>query len=247
MTTRSRYRNTMLEFFDNQTHERTAIVGAPVTFYEDFMGSALSTGVGSFIAIDQSTSTGGAPAIRANVANGVARILVHSTGSTGNNQESGLSFGDQLPFDVDQGLVFEARVAMPEAPTTPTQMFWGVMSAKSTTVDAATVMAGFRMSSTSTGGVFVETDDNATNTDDVATTTTLSTDGTFKIFRIDMTDTADVKFYIDGAEVASTTTFSIAASTVGVQPLLYVVKATASTGVGILDVDYVRVWQKRAS
>lgn len=244
MGTKSRFRNGMLEYYDPaQSHERTAVVGAPVTFYDDFLGTSISTGVGFWTPINVSTSTNGVPVLRANIANGIARIQLHSTGSTANNQESGLTWGDQLPFDLDQGLVFETRVAQATLVSGAASIVWGLGSALSTIPDSMTVNAWFRADSSQ---ITVETDDNVTNNDDIATGQNMAA-GTFRVFRIDATNTADVLFYIDGAEVASTTTFSVAASTVGVQPFFYAVKSTASTGVGILDIDYVRVWQKRAS
>jgi hypothetical protein len=65
----------------------------------------------------------------------------------------------------------------------------------------------------------------------------------FHIYRIDFTNAADVKFYIDGVAVATSTTFNMSeGSAVMVQPFLEAHKE-AGAGVGSLYVDYVKIFQ----
>jgi hypothetical protein len=58
---------------------------------------------------------------------------------------------------------------------------------------------------------------------------------------------ADVKFYIDGARVAASTTFDMSAvPTLKLQPVARMDKAAANTNLGVMEVDYIKVWQNRS-
>lgn len=147
---------------------------------------------------------------------------------------------DILPFPLPnvQRMSFLAKVAGIDAVTTLTM---GLGSARNDTDDSVATNAWFRMEgSVSTTLVVAETDDGTTDTDDKATTKTLSS--TWKKFVIDFTNgLADVRFFIDGERVASGTTFSMAAATSStyVQPLFQIQKAsgTGVPSVTIRDVE----------
>ena len=95
------------------------------------------------------------------------------------------------------------------------------------------------------GVVVVENDDTSNTNDDVSTGTTL-TAGTYAIFRIDCTTITDCKFYINGEGVAIGTTFNMSnVAALKLQPYFHIAKASGA-GLGVLDVDYVRVWQNRS-
>ena len=67
------------------------------------------------------------------------------------------------------------------------------------------------------------------------------------LYRIDCTDIAAVRFYIDGVHVATGTTFAYAA--IGADAILqpYVAAYKASgTGVGTVQADNVRIWSNRS-
>lgn len=106
----------------------------------------------------------------------------------------------------------------------------GVGSGGNDTLDSITYNAWFRLEgSVSTSAIVAETDDNATDNDDKATGQTLGS--TLKKFEIDFTNgLADVRFFIDGARVAATQTFSMAgaATTQGVQPYAQIQKASGN-------------------
>jgi len=91
------------------------------------------------------------------------------------------------------------------------------------------------------GAYVIYADDGATDNDAIATGITAAP-GTYNILRIDCTDAADVKFYIDGVGVATSTTFDLSDGTVTLMPNIMVTKAG---GAGLCDVkiDYVRLWQ----
>lgn len=238
MSTKARYRNNILEFFDSQTHERVSPF-APALFYDDFLGKGLQT-TDIWTVVDVSTGGNTTPLIAADVASGVARLPLDSTSEA---QESGLTFGDQRPFVLNQGLVVEMRVALQTLPTLLSEAVWGLAGDKNAAADSVAEAAWFKADGG--GAVVVETDDTANNNDDVATGTTL-TASTFAIFRIDLTTITDVLFYINGARVAEGTTFDMSTvAALKLQPYFHIAKASGA-GLGVLDVDYIRVWQKRS-
>jgi len=117
-----------------------------------------------------------------------------------------------------------------------TSLAMGVASAHNTTADNVATNAWFRIiGATDTDAVVVETDDATTDTDDKATGVNLTT--TYKKFMIDFADgLEDVKFYIDGARVASGTTFDMSALAAGLNVQPYVSLGKAS-GTGVASVS----------
>ncbi len=238
MGTKARYRNGILEFFDPQTHERVSPF-APALFYDDFLGTGLRTAE-IWTAIDESVSGLTTPLIAADAANGIARLPLDVTGEA---QESGLTFGDQRPFVLNQGLVFECRLALQTLPTLVSEAVWGLAGDKNAAADSVAESVWFKADGD--GVIVVESDDTVNTDDDIATGTTL-TAGTFAIFRIDLTTITDVLFYINGARVASGTTFDMSqVAALKLQPYFHIAKASGA-GLGVLDLDYARVWQKRS-
>lgn len=125
MSTKARYRNNMLEYYDSVTHERVAPF-APLVFEDDFVGAAtilsdLTTS--PWTAIDVSSAGDTTPLVAADAANGVARLPLDVTSEA---QRSGLAFGDQRPFVLNQGLVFECRLALQTLPTLVAEAVWGM-------------------------------------------------------------------------------------------------------------------------
>jgi len=119
--------------------------------------------------------------------------------------------GDVLPFLLNklQEVSFLASVSGVDSVTTIT---FGVGSARADTEDDVAVNAQFRIQgSASTSAVVVETDDGTTDNDDNATGATLGS--TLKKFTIDFSNgLSDVRFYVDGARVGASETYSLAAA-----------------------------------
>jgi hypothetical protein len=96
------------------------------------------------------------------------------------------------------------------------------------------------------GVALCESDDTTNNNDDVAAgVTVLATE--WHIYRIDFTNLADVKFFIDGAGVATGTTFdmsNLAGAELILQPYVSIDKG-ADAGLGTLLLDYVKIWSNR--
>lgn len=184
------------------------------------------------------TSAAGAPTYVRNAGNAVLTLA-----ATSEVENVCLYHGDALTFDIDNIQRIEMRVKVSGC-TNGTELVFGVGSARNDTTDSVTANAWFKMvGATSTTLVVVETDDGTTDLDDKATGVTLST--TFKRFVIDFTGgTEDVKFYIDGARVAASTTFDMSAYTSGLQPIVQIQKA-ANTNADAVTIDYVDIVCKR--
>lgn len=144
---------------------------------------------------------------------------------------------DVLIYDLAslQHVWFIARfVAQADAVTTLTM---GVGSARNDTPDSVAANAWFRVEgSVSVSNVVCETDDGTTDNDDKASGTSMLL--VYKKYLIDFTrGLADVRFFVDGARVATGTTFDMSAATAGqnVQPIIQLQKASG-TGVPALSV-----------
>lgn len=148
---------------------------------------------------------------------------------------------DILPFPLlnVRRMSFNAKVAGVDAVTT---ICMGLASARDDTDDSVATNAWFRIEgSASTSAVVCETDDGTTDNDDKATSASLA--ATYKKFVIDFSNgIADVRFFIDGARVASNVTFSMSAATSStyVQPLFQVQKASG-TGVPAVTIRDLKI------
>jgi len=237
MTINARRRNGMLEHFDRNTHERV-LVEAPVTYYEDFLGD--TTVSERLTSIDVSAAGDTTPIIAADVANGVLRCPLDVTSEA---QESGVTWGDQRPLILNQGLIVEMRVALQTLPTLLSEAVWGLAGDKNAVAD--TVAESIWFKADGDGVIVAEFDDTVNTADDVATGITL-TAGTFAIFRIDCTTITDCLMYINGARVAAGTTFNMSqVAGLKLQPYVHLAKASGA-GLGVIDVDYIRIWSKRS-
>lgn len=156
-----------------------------------------------------------------------------------------LHFGDALDFDIDNIQSVEMRVKIGASTMTSGSILtFGVGSARADDADTIAASAFFKMvGATSTTVVYVESDD---GTNEVAATSTGKTLGTtYKRFLIDFTGgKSNVKFYIDGERVCASTTFSMAAYSSGLQPIIQLQKA-ANTNADSVVVDYVKITATR--
>jgi predicted RecA/RadA family phage recombinase len=213
-----------------------------VVFFDDFQGAsgALLTETGS-LGVWDDTIVGAAPptvAAKADAHGGVMAALLTATNEA---QQACLHFGNQLGFELAKTKRFEARVSIPTLPTGSADLVIGLATDHNATRDSVASHAWFRLNGS--GAVVVETDDSVADNDDVATGVTWVA-ATTKLLMIDLSDLADVKFYIDGVRVAAGTTFSMAGYTANLQPYIAAGKA-AGTDVGGIEVDFVRVTAER--
>ncbi len=212
-------------------------------FVDDFWGvdTYSTAGQGSPWAIAD-TSAAGTPTY-ANVSPSATGEVALTLAATSEVENVCLSFGDVLPFDIDNIQQFECRLKVSGC-TSGTTISWGLGSARNDTPASMTALALFQMvGATSTTAVTIETDDNVTDTAPVTSGQTLAT--TYKRFVIDFTGgKSNVKFYIDGVRVGASTVFTMAGYTASLQPFFQIQKA-ANTNADVLTIDYVRVLLKR--
>ena len=239
--------NQYTRIYDAATHETVDIIGAKVKFADDFNNTTIhsTANEGPWLAYDIHADA--TEAISANASGGV--VLLH-IGATAAEQEAGLTFGDALTLNLDKGLVFEARCDVAVLPTGLGEIYFGlangyVKGRLAAADEGPTVHAVFHNSvfgGAAGGLVKIYTDDASTDNAAVTTATTV-TAGTPAIFRIDVHDVTSVKFYINGARVAATTTFSMANGTNVVTQPYFMVYKDGGAGLGDLKIDYCRVWQ----
>lgn len=217
----------------------------PIVFYDDFIGAAggsVFDGTMIWNVVTVGTSTNETAAIVADSANG--QFLLHLAADD-EAEDTVLYQNDNKTFDVGSGLIFECRLNMAVVPGTGVTAVFGMAGDHNLDKDSVTEQAWFRLQASA--ALLCESDDTTNDNDDIATGITLVA-GVYHIFRIDFTDIADVKFYVDGARVASGTTFDMSNLTAGeqqMQPYFSLDKASG-TGLGDLNIDYVRIFQNRS-
>jgi hypothetical protein len=212
-------------------------------YSDDFIGPAVSFPTSANIASPWVYAvTGAAPPTAQR--NNDRKVLTLTSASQ--IQILGGSHGDALAFDIDdlQRVVMRAKIGASTF-TSGSILVFGVGSARNDTADSVTAHAWFRMEgANSTTVVYVETDDDVRDNNDVSTGVTLGT--TYKEFVIDFTGgKSNVKFYIDGQRVAASTTFDMSSYSAGLQPIIQLQKA-ANTNADVFEMDYIEVVPKRA-
>lgn len=220
-------------------------------FFDDFFGGGTFGTAGQFDPwVITDTSSAGTPTYtRVDIgestvagALGSAKISFDNTSEV---QNVCLSFGDKLAFDIDKVRGFETRVKMSQAAVNAATSFaCGMTGDRNDAIDTIAYAMLFRVvGGTSTTALVVESDDASANNDDVATGTTLI--NAWKTLRIEVpAGLASVTFWVDDAQVASGTTFSMANYDAGLQPFFQLQK-TADTNTDAFEVDYVKVWGVR--
>jgi hypothetical protein len=243
MSTKSRWNNGVLEFYDGTTFERVAPL-APIYFVDDFEGTVIQTVAAGVKGWTVKDTAGGAETIVANQHGGIASLAL----TAGNEkQEAGLYKGDALNFNLDKGPVIEFRAAVHTEPTDQAEIYFGLANAyvegPIAEADAGpTVHALFMFDGSLV--CTLHADDASHDNNAIATGVTVVLDA-FHIFRIDFTTITDVKFYIDNVRVGSATTVDMSnGSNVVTQPFIFAHKETG-TGVAELYLDYVKAWSKR--
>ena len=216
-----------------------------VTFEDDFLGARTLTAAGSEGQVWEitDTSSAGTPTYTIGGVNGLATLAMDTQAEV---QNVCMAFEDDLNFDIDLIDHIEMGVLMGQAAVdATTSVAFGLASARNDAIDSIAEQASFRViGSGSTTAVVVETDDGTNNNDDVATGTTLI--NVQKKFVISFANgKSDVRFYINGARVAASTTFDMSNYAAGLQPYFQIQK-TSDANANAVVVDYVRVVSKRA-
>jgi hypothetical protein len=212
-------------------------------FYDDFNGAVatLPTSADPATAwLVDDTSSSGTPTYTKGTSEATLTLA-----ATSEIENICLHFNDALDFDIDliQRIEMRAKIGASTL-TSGSILCFGLGSARDDTANSVVANAWFRMEgASSTTQVYVETDDGVRDNDDVATGVTLGT--SYKEFVIDFTGgKSNVKFYIDGKQVAAGTTFDMSGYSLGLQPIIQLQKA-ANTNVDSVVLDYVKVVCKR--
>jgi hypothetical protein len=236
-STKTKWRGNQLAFYDGTTYETVKPI-APIILYDDFLGTVINTDIWTDLDVANGTTT--APALS---------VFNLTCGVQNENQAAGCYGKDDKTWNIDKGLIFEARLNFAVAPAGLVEVHVGVIAdsygADSMAVAAADEMSKyclFVFDGDLVAKIYAD-DDTAVNRN-VATGVTIS--GTaYTILRIDFTNSADVKFYIDGVGVATGTTFKMnTVAALMVQPWIMLYKKTGGgTDAGTVNLDYVKIWQ----
>lgn len=246
MSTQAKWIANILYYFDPSLLYETILSMLPVTFVDDFIGSDVvipAAGSPESGCKWVKKIVGAGPPTVAVVADGLNGIVACALTSDSQKQSADLYMNDELQFSVKQGLIFEAVITQSVLPTLGAESVIGVVSAWADGYDAITYSAFFTCDGD--GEIICESDDNVTDASASSGVTVLNTDTV--VLKIDCTDITDIKFYVNGNEVAGSTTFSWAASAANskVQPIAGMYKASGA-GVGTLQVDKIDLGQKRS-
>ena len=211
-------------------------------FYEDFCGpqTVLASPVGSDrfdLVVTGTTPTA--------TVGGINGELTLANSSATEVQNCCVYQSDVLNYDIDLLIHAEFRVKMTAAVggvlDSATSFAFGLAGARNDAIDSIAHHALFR--SIGSNAIVIETDDSVTDTDDVATGVSF-VDAVYKRFVIDFQDKSNIKFSVDGARVAASTTFTMASYAAGLQPYFQIQK-TSDANTDSMTVDYVRIISKR--
>lgn len=233
--TKAKWRGGQLAFYDGTTYETVKPV-APRVLIEDFEGDTLNTD--KLLYADTANED-------TQAVDGGNAVLTLTADAT--QQEAGvLASGNSLDWDPTKGLIFEARIKLSVLPTLDTEAHFGFLGEAQTDDKQIVVAEDYKkycvFTADGSGIITINCDDNVAGSQHAVATgvTVLAT--AFHVYRIDITNIADIKFYIDGVGVATGTTFtldSLVADTL--QPIALLTKP--ANGVGTMLLDYIKVWQ----
>jgi hypothetical protein len=154
---------------------------------------------------------------------------------------AGFDREDNLMIDPTKGPIFTCRLKISGAAAN-TRFIWGLGSAYNATFDSVTSNCWFRIEGNDLT-VLAESDDGTTDSDDQDCGVDLVA-ATYNTFKIDMTDLANIEFWVDDNRVKTLDASALTASTL-LQPCFYIQKSTG-TGEQSMTIDYWSVEQARA-
>jgi len=186
---------------------------------------------------------GAAPPTVAGVADATGGVIQCELTSANQKQDAILYHGDQRNFDISKGLVFEARVKITVIPTGVAEVFIGLIDNWSDgLIDSATYQVCFNLDDSA--DILCQMDDNTADLETDSGVDAITTG--WLVLRIDAMDASDIKFFIDGIRVADSIQYGYAATGANaiLQPCVGCHK-TSGTGLGTVQVDYVKIWMER--
>ena len=232
-------------WYDKSTFE-TLKTSYPLYFYDDFTGAAGGTPMAGTAIWNVVAVGAGAAGIIADQSNGLFRLTISVAGGA---EDAALYHGDNRTFDITNGLIFETKIDVSTLLTGAGTVEGVIGMCGDHDVDNDTIAesAWFKLDGVGTA-IACETDDNVAIDNDDITTGVSAVAGTPNIYRIDFTTLSDVKFFIDGVRVCTSTTFDLSALTGAaavLQPYIEL-DCAADASEGQFDIDYVKIWSNRS-
>jgi hypothetical protein len=234
--TNAKWRGGQLAFYDGTTYE-TALPLAPRYLYDDFEGDTYNSNIWLYNDAGNATQ------------NVVAGDVVLLFTNTNQNQEAGIEASvGSLDWDASKGLIIEFRINLAVLPNAAeVEGHWGILGEilvdDKQIVTAEDYKEYCVFSVVANGTVTVNCDDNVAGSQHAVATGVTVVAGAYHVYRIDITDITNILFYIDGVQVAPTTTFTLDSLVSDlVQPVAFLTKHDG-TGVGTMNVDYIKIWQ----
>jgi len=240
-----RWVNKHPEGYHKGTYSETMQPHSECYFYDDFWNGLNIYAAGPPVTGTWTRQITGAAPPTVNAVAGACGWVENAFTNADQKQEAGLYWSDKRTWAIAYGLQFEAKCVATVLPTLESEMWIGVGGnyVEGTIVTDGPAEHAFFVLDGS-GAVVIYTDDTVNDNNAIATGVTL-TAGVGACFRIDFTDPASVKFYINGVRVAAGTIFNMnQVPALVLQPYLWVHKESGE-GVGTLATDYVRLWQER--
>jgi len=228
--------STSLNSVDTAFHLAQLSPGDFVFLSEDFVAPAGTTLPAWLVA--QDTSAAGSPTTDY-VNDAIGGEYTLTTDAQSEAQNLGINGGDNLAFEVIDGLKFECRMKVNAAaiPWSADQRFvCGIGSVRDATLDDMTTNAWFRMEGAS-ANILWETDDGTTDDDDNDTGIDL-VDNTYLILNIWIESASLVRFYVDGVLVGTGDLTDADGNAIQV---FVEMQRDAGTEVEALVVDYIHV------
>jgi len=232
--------NRYSRLYDPSTQETIDILGAKIKVLENFAGAAIDTNLWTEVDTADATKA---------TALGLNTYTLLATAQT---EDAGI-MGVDVRYNIDKGVIFEARLSVSVLPTVTSEFILGLQNdawaSGSNLVAGADEVAKHAFfvlnGAVATGLDLVIYKDDGVDQDAIDTGINITASATgFKIFRVDATNSASVKFYVDGVRVCPTTTFKM--NTVAgllVFPIAAMVKNGANAGLGAFVLDYLKIWQ----
>lgn len=205
-------------------------------FIGDFPAAATALDGQSWTKVE----TNGLGVISSDEANGVLKFSADAVAEAA----TATLFLENSPFDIDKSPIFECRLAVFDiGDAAAVDIDFGLASDDhATDFEAIATFAAFHLDGTDLS-VKCHSDDGTTDTAAVDSTVDL-VDNTYANFKIDVSDKADVKFYVNGTRVCAATTFDISAYTGTLTPIVMVEKTSDDTTFDV-RVDRIRVQGQR--
>tara|TARA_R110002020_G_C16067434_1_gene755949 strand:+ start:40 stop:825 length:786 start_codon:yes stop_codon:yes gene_type:complete len=231
--------------------------GDYVTLFSDFIQDASETPVLPWVVSEAGSTSASGDFIDA--PDGVLRLL-HSTDNAA--EAMLLSLGGTNAISPTKEPIFEARVKVNLATdavfdtSSVYEVIVGLCTAGSAVSVSAAAFDGFADSvafrlgggATAANNIYIESDDGTTD-NAPADTGVDFTSGTYHVYKIDMSDTSDVRFYVDGklANNGNRIDISAMAATDYLEPFILFARTNAggTERAHSLDIDYVNISSKR--